>query len=72
MHNFVILQLSELWLPKNVSQLFFEAISFCNVLSDSVFMRHFVILIILWAIEGIVWPPSGSTANTYNLSSLYS
>ena len=48
------------------------AISLWNFLSDSVFMRHFVILIILWPIEGIVWPPSGSRANTYNLSSLYS
>ena len=33
-------------------------------------MRHFVILIILWAMEGIIWPPSASRANTYNLSSL--
>ena len=54
-----------------LSHLFFQTISFCNVLSDSVFMRHFVILIILWALEGIVWPPSASRANTYNLSSLY-
>ena len=45
------------------------AISLWNFLSDSVFMRHFVILIILWALEGIIWPPaaSGATLTTCHL-----